>query len=161
MSYREVKLMIQSFEDGTYPKEAWTHRAHFIMALWYTYHEPIHKAKKLIKEGIKNYNVRVGGKNTDDAGYHETITELYIQIIVQYQLSFTTDYNFEILLEGLDNQVFLDKEFPFNYYQKHRLMSKEARKRWVVPDLKPILGLEIVQPAMPSPRPKYIVKSKA
>lgn len=136
MNRIEAGELVNGFENGTLPKEKWTHEAHFVMALWYTYHRPLQQARKLIKEGIKNYNLSVGGKNTDDSGYHETITELYIQIIVQYQLSFTNNYDFDFLLEQLFDQEFLNKEFPFKYYTKEWLLSKKARKQWVEPDRK-------------------------
>ena len=134
MNPSAVSEMISQFEKGTYPKEKWNHHTHFVMALWYTYHESIHIARHKIKEGIKKYNISVGGENTDDSGYHETITEFYIHIIVSYQLSFTTEYDFELLLKELDRQQFLDKNYPFRFFSKEKLMSKRARKQWVVPD---------------------------
>ncbi|MDH5366125.1 MAG: hypothetical protein OEW67_04010 [Cyclobacteriaceae bacterium] len=141
MIYGRVKKMILGFENGSLAKEKWTHIAHFEMALWYTYHEPIHKARKLIKEGIKNYNLSVGGENTDSSGYHETITELYILIIINYQLSFKNEYDFEILIKELYNQPFIEKTFLFQFYTKDRLMSVEARKKWVDPDVIPIVSI--------------------
>ncbi|MDH5475595.1 MAG: hypothetical protein OEX22_07905 [Cyclobacteriaceae bacterium] len=138
MTVEKIEKMVLGFENGSFPKEKWTHIAHFEMALWYTYHEPIHTAKKLIKEGIKKYNIAVGGKNTPSEGYHETLTELYIQLIIRYQLSFKNEYDFETLLKGLYHQSFLDKNHLFQWYTKEKLMSKEARLNWVEPDLKPI-----------------------
>ena len=142
MNTKEVKKLISQFEDGSFPKEKWTHKAHFVMALWYTYHEPIYKARQLIKEGIKNYNVSVGGENTEDSGYHETITELYIQIIIQYQMSFANSSTFEELLNLLNQQEFMEKNFPFKFYTKELLMSKEARKQWVEPNKKDLLSFK-------------------
>lgn len=134
MKYSEAKILVAGFEDGTYPAKEWTHKAHFVMALWYTFHEPLFKAKKLIKEGIKKYNVLNGGKNTDDSGYHETITEFYIRLIVQFQLEHADEHDFEQLLIALDKQEFMEKDFPLRFYSKELLMSKDARKKWVAPD---------------------------
>lgn len=146
MTLKQAKELVTGFEDGSFPKEEWTHEAHFVMALWYTYDEPIPKARGLIKEGIKKYNLSQGGKNTDNSGYHETITELYIKVIVQYQLSFADEYSFESLLSKLNQQEFMEKNFPFRFYTKELLMSKEARKNWVEPNKKrmPELSLTIL-----------------
>ena len=71
MSSKEAEQLIKGFEGGTWPSGKWTHFAHFVMALWYTYYYPIAEARKLIKHGIKKYNEAVGGKNTEGSGYHE------------------------------------------------------------------------------------------
>ena len=120
------------------PKEKWTHEAHFVMALWYCCQQPLPLAVEAIKEGIKKYNVRVGGKNTDHSGYHETITIFYTRHIINYVLQAGIGRQFETKLNGLWQQEFLKKDFPFNYYSKQLLMSKEARKDWVAPDLQPL-----------------------
>ena len=108
------------------------------MALWYIYNHPLPEAKALIKEGIKRYNVSQGGKNTEDSGYHETITELYIRLIALYQLQFPDPGDLEAPLAQLESQPFVQRDFPFQFYSKELLMSREARIRWVEPDLKPI-----------------------
>lgn len=113
------------------------------MALWYIYHHPIAEARALIKDGIKRYNVSQGGKNTGDSGYHETITELYIRLIVLYQLQFSDPGDLEALLTQLESQPFVQRDFPFQFYSKELLLSREARIRWVEPDLKPLALLSL------------------
>jgi len=138
MTYRDAKQLVEGFENGTLPAAEWTHKAHFVMALWYTFYFPVADARRRIKEGIKVYNVATGGRNTEDSGYHETITELYIRTIVHYQLSFAGHYDFQTLLDNLEGQPFLERNFPFNFYSKEFLMSREARKNWVEPDIRPL-----------------------
>ncbi|MEM9671670.1 MAG: hypothetical protein AAF992_03700 [Bacteroidota bacterium] len=145
MTYQEVQNLVTEFEQGTYPVAKWDHRAYVLMALWYTYHEPLPQARKIIKEGIKHYNVSVGGKNTHSSGYHETLTELYIRVIAQYHLMFD-DNDFNARVDFLDDQPFLDRSFPLRYYRKDLLMSKRARKQWIPPNLKPLVNLEFVVP---------------
>ena len=76
----EAKELIQQFESCELPKEKWTHEAHFVMALWYCWHQPLPLAIQSIKEGIKRYNLSIGGANTDHSGYHETITVFYTRL---------------------------------------------------------------------------------
>jgi hypothetical protein len=90
MTIEQAKDLVTQFEECSLPKERWTHEAHFVMALWYCSHQPVPVALQSIRNGIKKYNVSVGGANTDDAGYHETITVFYTRIIINYLLKSNT-----------------------------------------------------------------------
>ncbi|OQP62732.1 hypothetical protein A3860_27370 [Niastella vici] len=138
MTPTEAKELVNQFENGTLPKEKWTHEAHFVMALWYCCQLPLPLALESIKEGIKKYNVSVGGQNTGHSGYHETITLFYTRVIVNYVLQTNTSKPFESKLEGLWQQEFLQKDFPFKYYSRELLMSEAARKQWMAPDIQPL-----------------------
>src|SRR4030095_9883133 len=135
MTVEQAKDLVTQFETCSLPKEKWTHEAHFVMALWYCSHLPIPLAMQSIRNGIKKYNLSVGGANTDDSGYHETITVFYTRMIITYLLKNNTTPGFEHKLAGLFQQSFLVKDFPLQYYSKNRLMSKEARKEWIPPDI--------------------------
>lgn len=135
MTVEQAKDLVTQFERCSLPKEKWTHEAHFVMALWYCSHLPVPLAIQSIREGIKKYNVSVGGTNTDESGYHETITVFYTQMIISYLLNNDTKPGFEHKLNALFQQSFLAKDFQLKYYSKNRLMSKDARKGWVSPDL--------------------------
>jgi hypothetical protein len=131
----QARQLLQQFEDCSLPKGQWTHQAHFVMALWYCSQLPLPAAVSTIKEGIKKYNVSIGGANTDHSGYHETITMFYIRLIVDYLLQAEPGAGFEMLLPELFKQPFMLKDYPLQYYSKDVLMSKEARLNWVKPDL--------------------------
>ena len=138
MNTEHVKQLIRQFETCQLPKDKWTHEAHFVMALWYCYHQPLPLAIQSIKEGIKRYNISIGGANTDHSGYHETITVFYTRLIINYIIQAGPGLLFENKLSGLWQQDFLQKDYPFNYYSKALLMSKEARKDWIPPDIQSI-----------------------
>jgi len=135
MTVEQAKELVAQFERCSLPKEKWTHEAHFVMAFWYCSHQPIPLAMQSIRNGIKKYNVSVGGANTDDSGYHETITVFYTRIIINCLLKKNSTQNFEQKLAGLFQQPFLAKDFPLQYYSKNLLMSKDARKQWIAPDI--------------------------
>lgn len=98
-------------------------------------HHPLPEAVRKIREGIKKYNVSVGGQNTDTSGYHETITLFYTTAIARYLvtngITSLTDRQILVFLQ----QPFVTKDFALQFYSKERLMSKEARYRWILPDL--------------------------
>ena len=139
MTAEEAKELVHQFENGELAKEKWTHEAHFVMALWYCCRQPLQQAIESIKEGIKKYNSSIGGENTDHSGYHETITVFYTRQIINYILKTGPGDQFESKLNGLWQQEFLKKDFPLKYYSRELLMSKEARKNWLAPDLQPLL----------------------
>jgi hypothetical protein len=138
MKTEQVKEMLRQFEAGILPKEQWTHEAHFIMALWYCFHQPLPQAIRSIREGIKKYNLSIGGTNTDHSGYHETITLFYTRLIIKYLLETGESSDLDYLLNTLIHQPFLTKDFPLKYYNKELLMSTEARKNWRAPDKEPL-----------------------
>ena len=138
----EILSLIEGFENRILPKEQWTHQAHLVMAVWYLSMLDVPEATDIIRNGIKSYNAAVGGENTDTSGYHETITIFYIWFVKK----FLTNANSEnSLVENTNNFCarYGDKNLPFEYYSKELLMSVEARRKWVEPDLQPLLSLDL------------------
>lgn len=135
MNSKEVRELIIGFEDGTYPVSRWSHQSHIYMAIWYLRRFPLSEASSRIKEGIKAYNISKGGKNTATSGYHETITEFYIRVLVQF-LREHADLSEADLWEKITMESFMESDFPFRYYSKAYLMSTAARRAWYEPDLK-------------------------
>jgi len=134
MTLDKAASMVAQFERGTLPKEKWTHAAHVIMAAWYCAGTPIPEAVGKIREGIKRYNVSVGGKNTDSSGYHETITLFFATTIARYLITTgvceLTDESLAVFL----TQPFFAHDYIFQFYSKELLMSTRARRSWVEPD---------------------------
>ncbi len=137
-STEQLEHLIAGFENGTYPKEQWTHQAHLVMAVWYLSRLDVAHATEVIRNGIKNYNVAVGGENTDTGGYHETITLFYIWFVNKFLAQARPENS---LVENTNNFCTQhgDKNLPFQYYSKELLMSVEARRNWVEPDLQSLL----------------------
>lgn len=131
-----ITLLIEGFENCTWPCDQWTHQAHLVMGVWYVSRHSVEAAGDIIREAIKRYNVSCGGANTATGGYHETITQFYIGYIQHYleaagNQSLTDLVNDFCLHHG-------DKNLPLRYYSKDRLMSVEARFGWLEPDLQPL-----------------------
>jgi hypothetical protein len=137
-SLEEIQLLIEGFENRILPKEQWTHQAHLVMAVWYLSKLDVPEATDIIRNGIKKYNAAVGGENTDTSGYHETITLFYIWFAKKI---LTHENSENSLLENTNNfcTQYGDKNLPFEYYSKELLMSVEARRNWVEPDLNPLV----------------------
>ncbi|HEX8843335.1 MAG TPA: hypothetical protein VF791_01760 [Pyrinomonadaceae bacterium] len=133
----EIAELVAAFESCALPREKWTHRAHLTVALWYLARYDAAAAVELIREGIQRFNRARGIITTKTSGYHETITLFYILIITKYLREAGADAPLVELLNNL-LQRYGDKSLPLEYYSRERLMSWEARKTWVAPDLKPL-----------------------
>ena len=131
----EVEMLAHEFADCTLPRERWTHQAHLTVALWYLARHTRAEATRLIREGIKRYNRACGVRTTPTSGYHETLTLFWIRIVGGYLERAAGDSRSLVhLVNGLLSDH--DTSLPLNYYSRERLMSGEARARWVEPDLK-------------------------
>lgn len=136
-TFNEIENLIKAFENCTLPRCEWSHPAHLTVALWYLTHYSEPDATNCIRDRIKRYNLAHGIKTTKDSGYHETLTLFWIRMASQYLSSVTSDSS----LVDIANKLIQDygnPRFPLEYYSRELLMSWEARKDWVEPDLKPV-----------------------
>jgi hypothetical protein len=133
MTLEQTRRLVSQFEEHTLPKQQWTHTAHSIVALWYCIKYPLPQAVQRIRNGIKAYNINIGGANTDTSGYHETITLFYMNTIAGYivttGLTELTDEQITLFLQ----QPFLETDYVWRHYTSDSLMSKEARRTWMPP----------------------------
>jgi hypothetical protein len=131
MTDPEIAELVARFEDRTLPKSSWTHEAHFAMAITYLSAYGPAEAAARIRNGILRYNSAV----SQGQGYHETITSVWITLIGQFLAKQPTIRPISELLDEFFTKCG-DKDFLFQFYSRERLLSPEARAKWVEPDLK-------------------------
>jgi hypothetical protein len=134
----EIEALVAGFHDHTLPLASWSHQAHITVGIWYLSRMSADDATPLIREGIKSYNLSQGVPNSDSRGYHETITLFYIWAIGKYLASADRTRPFVELTNELVVSEHGAKQHPFRYYSRDRLLSVDARRGWVEPDLKPL-----------------------
>ncbi|MEM6321319.1 MAG: hypothetical protein AAF960_26915 [Bacteroidota bacterium] len=127
----ELDFIVQRFNNKTLPKSDWTHHAHLIVALWHNLNYPFPRAVELVRNKIKAYNIYVGTQNTDTAGYHETLTVLWMALSKNYIFEHSKLSFQELVNQFLCSEV-SQKEVVFQYYSKEVLLSTKARKEWVL-----------------------------
>ena len=133
----EIPRLVAAFEACTLPGAEWTHRAHLTVALWYVSRLPFEEALETIRTRIQRYNLSRGVLTTETNGYHETMTRFYTEIVSR----FVREEGAEGCWAARANALFERcgaRDFPFLYYTRERLFSKEARFGWVEPDLCPL-----------------------
>jgi hypothetical protein len=131
----EIRDLADAFERGEVPPGAWTHDAHLVVGLWYLLLYGPGEGGERVRAGIQRLNAAHGVRQTPDRGYHETITRFYLWAIGR-QLR---DAPPATSLADLANTLVAawgDRNRPFEYYSRDRLMSWEARTGWVEPDLR-------------------------
>ena len=117
----------------TLPKEGWTHEAHLSTCLWLIVERPEVLPERDLPGLIRRYNESVGGQNTDTAGYHETITQLYIRGVRAF-LAMREGDDLLALVNGLLESPVGPRDWPLRFYSRERLFSVEARRGWIEPD---------------------------
>lgn len=137
-SEREIIDIVERFRARTLPKERWTHQAHLTVGLWFVLNRPPEKVLEELRRGISSYNLSVGTANTDQDGYHETITAFYTRAIGRYVAQARAGTSLLELTNGLLLSRIATRGFPFAYYSRDRLLSVAARRSWVEPDLAPL-----------------------
>lgn len=138
-----IDRLAEEFCDRTLPKEEWTHEAHLRVGLWHLLHYSPTEAMSRLRDGIRQYNVVCGVANTDTSGYHETITQFYVTVIAHFLEGQDSSRPVEQLAADL-LKTYGDRHLLFIYYSKERLMSKQARRQWIEPDLTPMPRVQTV-----------------
>ncbi len=119
----------------TLPKAEWTHEAHLAACLWLMRERPDFVPERDLPGTISAYNVAAGGENTDHAGYHETLTQLYIKGVRAFAETVPEEAGLADAVNALLESEIGDRNWPLCFYSKDRLFSVEARRGWVEPDL--------------------------
>ena len=119
----------------TLPKAEWTHEAHLAACLWLLRERPDFLPERDMPDTIRSYNVAAGGENTDSAGYHETLTQLYIRGVRAFAANMPEETALVDAVNALLASEIGDRSWPLCFYSKDRLFSVAARRGWVEPDL--------------------------
>ena len=131
----EIERVGEGLLSRTLPREDWTHEAHLAATTWLLTRRPDVDIDKQLPDIIRRYNERVGGVNDDTQGYHETITRVFLHGV----RLFLAEADRKEPLHELVNELLLSpmgkRDWPFHFYSPERLLSVDARREFVAPDL--------------------------
>lgn len=133
----DVDRLAAGFTAATLPREEWTHQAHLAVGMWHVDRFGPEEALSRLRAGIRRLNEAHGNQNTPTAGYHETITCAYVELLSRFAASCPAQPLSERVALVLRSPI-ADREVLFRFYSRERLMSVEARATSVEPDLGPI-----------------------
>jgi hypothetical protein len=125
----------QAFGGGSLPEKDWTHQAHLRVAWQFSQRHDLDEAHVLMRVGIIRLNARHGLVETPSRGYHETITRVWLALIRALRKEVPADTSTAFVDACGDR---LARDALLRHYTRDRLMSVEARARFVEPDLQPL-----------------------
>ena len=120
------------------PRAEWTHAAHFAAALWLMRYRPAWEPSREMPKLIRAYNESVGRVNDDSGGYHETITQASLRALKGVLEANPPDMPLFQIVNALMASGLGNPNWLLEYWSRERLMSVEARRQWLEPDLKPL-----------------------
>jgi hypothetical protein len=131
----EIEHVGEGLLACTLTRAEWTHEAHLAATTHLILRRADVDLDNELPAIIRRFNESAGGVNSDFEGYHETITRVFLRGV----RLFLSEANHEELLHELVNELLLSpmgrREWPLRFYSKERLLSVEARRNFIPPDL--------------------------
>lgn len=131
----EIVHLGERFLARALPKEEWTHEAHLATTTWLLLERPDIDVDKDLPELIRRYNESVGGVNSDTEGYHETITRAFLSGVRLFLYEADPSAPLHDLVNELLASPMGRRDWPLRFYSRDRLLSVEARRAFIAPDL--------------------------
>ena len=128
----EIRLLVEGFENCSLPPEAFDHRAHLAVAVWYLSNMTADEATTRMSDGLLRF---IAHNGVDAQKYNETITQFWVKRLDK--LLNETDSGLSLAERA--NQTIIkagDSKLIFEYYSRDLLFSEDARTGWAEPDLK-------------------------
>lgn len=133
---KEFDYIVERFLNKTLPAAEWTHEAHLITGLWHVALLGYEKALAEMRAQIPVYNESTGGMNTDSSGYHDTITVFWIWLLNEFWIRYSLgERPFEEVCNAFLQSKYAERNNAMIFYTRECLFSKEARLRYVEPDI--------------------------
>jgi hypothetical protein len=130
------ETFLKRFEAGAIPREDWRHRDHIRAAYLYLRLHPFGEATDRIRSSIQKLNAVHQTPETLERGYHETITQAWMRLVHCALCQFGPRATADAFLD--EQSQLLSKRALLLFYSRDRLMSAEAKARFVEPDLAPL-----------------------
>jgi len=134
-SEAKIRALVDGVLNGTWPEPDWKHREHCVATAGLMLLKPEIDLDRELPGIIQRYNVAQGGANTDTEGYHHTITLLYLAAIRDFLRRAAVGIDPVEAVRQLLLSPVGRKDYPFTYYRRETLFSKDARRGWIAPDL--------------------------
>ena len=139
MSIADDADFLRAFETRSIPIDSWNHRSHVRMAYLYLRDHGLDEGLRRIRAGIQALNASFGDKipvDQIDRGYHETLTVAWARIIDSAVRNPGGEEHFEAF--AATHPHLLPRTLLRLFYSRARLMTWEAKRGFVEPDLVPL-----------------------
>ena len=121
--------LVQGFESGELPSEAFPHGAHVRVAWWYLRKHPILVALARFRIGLQRFAAAKGKPGR----YHETIT-IACMLLIAERLEGARDLSWPAFAERNPDLIAWPSPALARFYGDAVLASADARQRFVLPE---------------------------
>jgi len=128
--------LLTAFENCTLPFERWTHRAHVRVAFLYASQLNLDSATDRMRASVKAYNKATETPEAIDRGYHETITQAFMRLVVSANQQTGPHVSSIDFCEA--HPELLTKYALQSFYSREHIMTMKAKAQFVEPDLCPL-----------------------
>jgi hypothetical protein len=132
---RADDLLLAAFRAARVPLSAWDHVAHVRVARLLLEESSFFSALAVMRAGIRRLNRENGVLETPDRGYHETITVAWMTLVAD---AMARDPGVSSLDFYIRHPELHDPLAILRSYSRELLRGREARARFVPPDLAPL-----------------------
>ena len=122
---------VAAWENGTLPKNRWTHAGHVAVGAYYAVRHPA-SALERTRNGIMRYNKAVGIEDSEVSGYHETLTRFWANVLARFANGIADPWRAATKAVEKFGE---DRDLHYLYYSFDVVRSSEARRTWIPPDL--------------------------
>jgi hypothetical protein len=130
------EMFLRAFEDCTLPFEQWKHRAHIKVAYLYLRQLSYAQAIDKIRTNIQRYNAATNTPELLERGYHETMTQAWMQLVYCTLCEYGPAANADEFLDAQEH--LLNRKALRFFYSRDQLISWRAKAEFVEPDLAPL-----------------------
>ena len=134
-SNADVARVGEGLLSCTLPRAEWTHEAHLGATTYLLVRHPEVDLDQELPGLIRRYNLSVGGVNSESEGYHETITFVFLHGVRQFLSETSVRDPLYQQVNALLLSPFGQRDWPLRFYSRERLLSVDARQRFLAPDL--------------------------
>ncbi|HKF22757.1 MAG TPA: hypothetical protein VKE93_14395 [Candidatus Angelobacter sp.] len=129
MNDTQILTLVERFERCLLAKDEFHHRDHLAVAVVYLYASDFPSAMDRMRASLQRFAAHHGVRGL----YHETITRFWLQ---QAEQRLDRSLCLSESVQKVQHEL-ADKGLLSRYYSKQVLDSREARERWMEPELNP------------------------
>jgi hypothetical protein len=130
MTDAEILTLVDRLEHCLLGKEEFHHRDHLAVAVVYLYSADMETSMDRMRSNLKRFAAHHGVSGL----YHETLTRFWLlQVDMRLDRGLCLRDSVRNIQEELS-----DKNLAFEYYSREQIDSREAKEKWIEPDLKPL-----------------------
>jgi hypothetical protein len=131
-SASSLENLVRQWLKCSLPGPEFTHAAHLAVCAWLSFDFQGEALVQKMKRHLIRFNKKVGTPNTEDRGYHETLTRFWCARVEEAVAGSVIRLGAARAAVGMygDDRLAFDRYYSFDV-----LKSREARKCWIEPDV--------------------------